>query len=139
MKIKFKKKRLISTLIFAIVWIGIGLYSVIDRDNSRWPNVIHLLFGVLFLGQYLYDLTNQYLIIKNGTIIKKRIIGSNHKIKLDDINYIKHFAGDYILYSKQKKLTINSQLIEKNSFLELKKMLANLNLPSEKTPFAKSL
>lgn len=94
------------------------------------------MIGVLYVGHYLYDLTNQYLTIEDGTIRKNGLYGFGKRINLNETNWIKKFAGDYTLKTEQKELKINTELIEKNSLNELNKILAELNLPSKKTPFA---
>ena len=136
MKIKFKKKRLLANLILGLVWIVLGTSNVLLEDNLRWSDYGYLVIGILYIGHYLYDLTNQYLTIENGTIRKNGLYGFGKKINLNDINYIKKFTGDYTLKTNQKELKINSEIIDKDSLVELHKILAELNLPSEKTPFA---
>ena len=135
MKIKFKKKRLYSNLFLGIVWTILGIFKVIDNDSSGWLNYGFLVIGVLYIGHYLFDFSNQYLILENGTIRKNKLYGFGKKINLKEINLIKRFGGDYILKTPTKELTINTDLIEEKSLIELFKILTELNLPSEKTPF----
>ena len=139
MKIKFKKKRLLTNLILGIGWIGVGTFNILEDDNLRWLDYGYFVLGILYVGHFLYDLTNQYLIIENGTIRKNGLYGFRKKINLDEINWIKKFAGDYTLKTEQKELKINTELIDKGSLTELNKILAELNLPSEKTPFANTV
>lgn len=94
---------------------------------------------MLYIGHYLYDLTNQYLTIENGTIRKNGLYGLGKKLNLDEINWIIKFVGDYTLKTKKKDLKINTELIDKDSLYELNKILAGLNLPPEKTPFANNI
>ncbi len=139
MKIKFKKKRLLANLILGIVWIGLGVFNVWEAKNNRWSDYGYLVIGILYVGHYLFDLTNQYLTIENGTIRKNGLYGFRKKINLNEINWIKKFAGDYTLKTEQKELKINTELIDKDSLTELNKILAELNLPPEKTPFANNV
>lgn len=136
MKIKFKKKRLIINLVLGIVWIGLGTFSILTDDNLRWLDYGYLIIGILYCGHYLYDITHQYLTIENGTIWKNGLYGFRKKINLNEVNWIKKFAGDYTLKTEQKELKINTELIDKDSLNKLNKILAELNLPPEKTPFA---
>jgi len=138
MKISFKKKRLYSNLIIGIVWTTLGIFNVIDNDSFRWLDYGYLVIGVLYIGHYLFDLSNQYLLLENGTIRKNKLYGFGKKINLKEINFIKKFAGDYILKTPTKELTINTELIEEKSLIELKRILTELNLPNEKTPFSNS-
>lgn len=139
MKIRFKKKRLRVNLILGIVWIGLGTLSIVTDDEIRWTYYGYLVIGMLYIGHYLYDLTNQYLTIENGTIRKNGLYGLGKKLNLDEINWIKKFAGDYTLKTKKSDLKINTELIDKDSLNELNKILVGLNLPPEKTPFANNV
>ena len=139
MKIKLKKKRLITNLIFGIFWIVLGIFCLLEDDNLRWSDYGYLIIGILYVGHYLYDLKNQYLTIENGTIRKNGLYGFRKKINLNEINLIKKFAGDYTLKTKEKELKINTGLIDKDSLIELNKILTELNLPSEKKPFANTV
>lgn len=49
------------------------------------------------------------------------------KISVKDIKWIRKFAGDYILKTDQKKLTINTQLIDPKSLTVLETELQKLN------------
>ena len=69
---------------------------------------------------------HQYLTIENGVL---RINGSfGKKINLAEIKRIKKFAGDYILKTSKKELTINTQIIDTNSLAELNAELEKLNI-----------
>ncbi|WP_136468279.1 hypothetical protein [Flagellimonas onchidii] len=133
MKIRFKKKRLYSNLILGIIWTGLGLYNLLEEDNLRTFDYGYLAIGVLYLAHYIYDLTNQYLTIENGMIWKHAF---GKKIRLDEISWIKKFAGDYILKTESKELHIDTNLIKESSLTKLNKTLEELNLSSDKTPFA---
>ncbi|CAZ98557.1 Conserved hypothetical protein [Zobellia galactanivorans] len=74
--------------------------------------------------------------IENGTIRKNGLNGYGKKINLNEINWIKKFAGDYTLKTETKELKINTELIDKTSLTELNSILKELNLPADKTPFA---
>ena len=103
MKIKFKKKRLRVNLILGIVWIVLGTLSIVTDDKIRWTDYGYLVIGIpLYVGHYLYDLKNQYLTIENGTIRKNGLYGYWKKINLNEINWIKKFAGDYTLKTEEQ-------------------------------------
>jgi hypothetical protein len=139
MKRKFKKKRLYINLILGIVWLALGILNLNEDDKIRWTDYGYLVAGILYIGHYLYDLTNQYLTIENGTIRKNALYGFRKDINLNEVNWIKKFAGDYTLKTEKKELKINTELIDKDSLTELNKILAELNLPPEKTPFANTV
>ena len=122
-------------LIFGLAWIALGTLSIVTHDDIRWTDYVFLVVGILYIGHYLYDLTNQYLTIENGTIRKNLLYGYWKKINLNEINWIKNFAGDYTLKTEQRELKINTELIDEDSLSELNKILTELNLPPEKTLF----
>ena len=134
MKIKYKKKRNYINLVLGLFWILLGVISLIQDDSIRWTDYGYLLAGTLYIGQYLWDFTNQYLTVENGIIKKNTPFGK--KINLNEINWIKKFAGDYTLKTETGELKINTELIEENSLAELNSVLGKLNLPTDKTPFA---
>lgn len=136
MKIRFKKKILHRNLIIGIVWTGLGVFSVLVNDILRWSDYGYLLVGFLYIGHYLYDVTNQYLTIENGTIRKNILYGFGKKISLDEINAIKKFAGEYTLKTERNKLKINTDVIDNVSLTALNKILEELNVPADKTTFA---
>jgi hypothetical protein len=133
MKIKYKKKRNYINLALGIFWILFGIINFIEDDSIRWTDYIYLLVGPIYIGQYLWDITNQYLTIKNGIIKKNTPFGK--KINLNEINWIKNFAGDYTLKTATEELKINTALIDEKSLAELNRILTELNLSPEKTPF----
>lgn len=135
MKIKFKKRRIYGNLILGFVWVGIGVLNFFEDDNIRWSNTIYLVLGIVYVGHFLSDLRNQYLTVENGTIRKNILYGFGKKINLNQVNSIEQASGKYTLITKTNKLKINIELIEEKSLIELKKILENLNVPMERTPF----
>lgn len=138
LKIRFKKKRLYANLIIGVIWLVFAviiLFTEFTEEENHWMIYVYPIIGFLYLGQYWYDSTFQYLIIDDNTIQRNIFYGTNRKIALKDITWIKKFAGDYILKSDQKDMHIDLHLIDESSLDELNKVLANLNLPADKTPF----
>lgn len=136
MKIKFKKNRLFGNLLLGVVWFGIGLLNIYEGDHLRWSFYVYLVLGLLYIGHFLTDITYQYLNIENGTIRRNRLYGFVDRINLSDINWIKKDNRNYTLITDSDKMKINTKLIEENSLAELNTLLGQMNLPSEKTPFA---
>jgi hypothetical protein len=125
MKIRFTKKRLKHSLIFGIVWLALGTTAVIFNSDNVF-NYGYLIIGFLYFGTYLFENNKQYLTIENGIISKNQLFPK--KINLSEINRIKKFAGDYILKTDNKELTINTQIIDPNSLAELNAELEKLNV-----------
>ena len=137
MKIRYKKKRLNSNLFIGIAWSIFALLALSYIGDIRWIDFGYLAIAVLYIGQFIYEYRNQYLTIKNGTIWKNGIF--RKKIELEKIIWIKKFAGDYILKTDTRELTINTDWIDEKSILELNSVLEKLDLPPEKTPFANTV
>ena len=133
MKIKYKKKRNYLNLGLGIFWLILGGINFFINDEIRWTDYGYLIAGILYLGQYIWDIKNQYITIENGFIKKNTIFGE--KLKLNEIIWIKKFAGDYTLKTEKQELKINTELIEENSLSLLNEILNKINLPSDKTPF----
>jgi hypothetical protein len=119
---------------FGTVWVVLGFLSLYYSAGNHWTSYGYLFVSVLYLTTYMYKQYNQYLTIKNNSIKVNTPFGK--KMRLSEINWIKKFAGDYILISENSKLKIDTDLIEKRSLEELNGVLAELNLPANKTPFA---
>lgn len=135
MKIRFKRKTLYANLIIGLVWTGLGIFLIFEDDASRWFEYGYLVIGIIYLGIYFFDVTYQYLTIENGTIRMNGLHGFGKKINLNDINWIKKYAGDYTLKTATKELKINTAMIDEKSLQDLNSVLEKLNLPSDKTPF----
>ena len=130
MKIRLKKSRFYSNIIPGVIWIALGIITLLEDENLRWLDYGYLVIGFLYIGYFLFDLTNQYLIIENGIIRKNILYGFGKEIRLDEINSIEKVAGDYRLSAGATKMKIKADLIEENSRVELKRILDELNLPS---------
>ncbi|WP_397446238.1 hypothetical protein [Polaribacter sp. R77954] len=135
MKIIYKKKVIYANLMFGIVWDGLGIFKVLEGNNLSWSGYLYLVIGLLFIGNYLYCLKNQYLTIENGTIRKNVLYGFVKKVNLKEIKLIKKFASDYILKTETKQLKIHTEAIEEKSLSELNRILTELNVSPEKMPF----
>lgn len=134
MKIRYTKKRLRGILIIGLLWLALSIAKGVLNTFDHWTDFFFILMAVLYLGQYFYEWRNQYLTIDSEFIKVNSSFGK--KIRLSEISWIKKFAGDYILKTATKELTINTQIIDKVSLNELNEILAKLELPSDKTPFA---
>ncbi|MGB7842114.1 MAG: hypothetical protein WBL21_04945 [Salinimicrobium sp.] len=126
MRIGYKKRNLNTYLILGIVWLLFGLLNLNYKEENHWIDYGYLVFGILYFILYFFQTHYQYLTIENGIL---KINGSfGKKINLNDIRQIKKFAGDYILKSEKKELTINTQIIDPNSLAELNAELEKLKV-----------
>lgn len=131
-KIEFKKKRLLANLILGLVWSLLGIFNLMQSKNLYWLDYGYLVIGVLYIGNYLYDLKFQYLIIDESMIKMNALYGFRKKIYIKDIQSIKKFAGDYKIITADKEININTQLIAKDSLIKLNTFLEKLKMNSVK-------
>ena len=137
MKIKFKKKKIRRNLLLGAFLVLLGILgALLDDEGADWPDYGFMAIGVLYIAHYVYDIKRQYLILENGSIRKNRLYGSGMPVKLDEINRINKFSGEYKLETKHKVLAIDTDLIQKDSLDKLNDTLAQLDLPPDKTPFS---
>lgn len=126
MKIPYKNTHLNINLIFGILWLVYFLLQLIFDDEMKALDYGWLIIALVYLGAYFYHKHYKYLTLKNGVISINGPLGK--KVKLSEIKQIKTFAGDYILKTDKKQLTINSQLIDPKSLTKLNTALEALNV-----------
>lgn len=134
MKIKFNKKRIVYNLIFSIVFIVLGLYNIFS-EYIKWNKSSALIIGSLCLVTTIFEIITHYIVIKNGTLRKYSFWAFHKDIELQNIIEIKSVADDYIVFTETTKLKIQVELIADDSLEELKRILSELDLPADKTPF----
>jgi len=110
-------------IILIIISFVTGKFENISIDSI---GVGQIAAGIFMLLYYNFELKKQYLIIGNGFIKQNSPFGKN--INLAEIKRIEKFAGDYIIKTDNKKLTINTQIIDSNSLADLNTELEKLNL-----------
>ena len=137
MKIRFKKKKIRRNLLFGVLFVLTGSSGILlDDEGADWPDYGFMSIGVLYIAHYIHDIKLQYLILENGSIRKNRLYGSGIPIKLDDIIRIRKISGEYQLETERRMLTIDPDLIQKDSLDKLNKTLTQLDLSADKTPFS---
>jgi hypothetical protein len=126
MNISYKKRKINFNLIFGLAWLLIFFITVFTKDKLNWVDYGYLVLSAMFFIGFLYQRQNICLTIENGFIKEKSLFGK--KLNLKDIKQIKTFAGDYILKSEKTEFTINTDLIDPGSMMDLKKELKSLNV-----------
>ena len=94
-----------------------------DMDNLFF---LLLFFCLSLLSFYLFIKTKHYLIIEDNIIKQNYIFGK--KMNLAKIKTIKHFAGEYILRTEKRKMTINISWVDQSSLLDLTTELKKLDV-----------
>jgi len=123
MKILYSKKRRKYDLFKGLFWILIGILGVFFSEKNNILFYLYTPMGFIYL--YLYIKVKYYLTIENNIIKQNYIFGK--KIDLSEIISIEHYAGEYILRTKKRKLKITIDLIEKSSLVDLKGELKKLD------------
>ena len=123
MKILYSKKRRKYELFQGLFWILLFVLGLLFSDRKNIFFYLYLLMGLIHI--YLYLKVNYYLSIENNIIKQNYIFGK--KIKLSEIKSIKHFAGEYILRTDTRKMTINTSWIDQSSLVDLKGELIKLD------------
>ena len=125
MRIGYKKRHMNINLIFGLVWLVWFFVGILTKDEPNWTDYGWIVISAMYLITYYYQRQNKYLTIENGVIKVNGPFGK--KLNLTEIKRIKKFAGDYILKTDKKELTINTQIIDPNSLAELNAELEKLN------------
>ena len=123
MKILYSKKRRKYDLFYTIFCLLIGMLSLFFSKTNHMFIYLYMQLGLISL--YRYIKVKYYLIVEKGVLKQNYIFGK--KIDLSEIKSIKHFAGEYILRTKKRKLKITIDLIEKSSLVDLKGELKKLD------------
>ena len=126
MKIAYKKRYLLSNLIQGIVWQVFFWVGLFIDDTPNWIDYGWLIISVAYLWLYFQNKTYHYLSVDHEFVRENWPFGK--KISVKDIKWIRKFAGDYILKTNQKKMTINTQLIDPKSVTVLETELQKLNV-----------
>ncbi|MGB1210205.1 MAG: hypothetical protein ACPG41_02200, partial [Lacinutrix venerupis] len=121
----YKKRHMNINLIFGLVWLIWFFIGILTKDEPNWTDYGWIVISAMYLVGYFYQRQNKYLTIENGIIKINSPFGK--KLNLTEIKRIKKFAGDYILKTDNKELTINTQIIDPNSLAELNAELEKLN------------
>ena len=126
MKIPHNKKHLNINLIAGLFWLSYFILGLFIKEGIDWFYYGWLLISLTYFANYFYKKKYKYVTIENGEIKVNGPLGK--KLNLTDIKRIKKFAGDYIIKTDKKELTINTQVIKPNLLAELNKIVEKLNI-----------
>lgn len=124
MIISYKKRSINFNLVYGLLHMVLA-FIMMYLEGHLWISYFWMAFSVLCIINYYFQKTYQYLSIENGIIKINEPFGK--KLKLSEIQKIKKIAGDYILKTGHKELTINIQIIEPKSLILLNSELEKLN------------
>ena len=124
MKILYSKKKRKIDLFQGLFWILLGVLGLLFSDRKNVFFYLNLIMGLVDI--YLYLKVKFYLSIENNIIKQNYIFGK--KMDLSEIKSIKHFAGEYILRTYKRKMTINISCVDQSSLLDLTTELKKLDV-----------
>lgn len=124
MKILYSKKKRKIDLFQGLFWILLGVLGLLFSNRKNVFFYLYLIMGLIHI--YLYFKVKYYLSIKNNIIKQNYIFGK--KMDLSEIKSIKHFAGEYILRTYKRKMTINISWVDQSSLLDLTTELKKLDV-----------
>lgn len=126
MNIDYKKRHLNINLILGLVWLAFFFFGVFGKEEPNWTDYGWGVIALLYLAMYAYQKHYKYLSIKDGTICINGPL--RKKVNLSDVTQIKKFAGDYILITDTKKLTISTQSIDPDALTKLTAELEKMDV-----------
>lgn len=109
-----------------LFWVLLATFNLLFNKDTGWSFYLLFAISISYILSYLYNLINQYITIKDGTLKVNHLFGK--KINLNEIKSINKFAGDYILKTDTTELTINTQILDKKSLQDLNQVLDELKL-----------
>lgn len=125
MTIAYKKKYLNINLIYALLFT-VTLFPFTLNSAESWMLIIGILTPTSFIAKYFYQKQKKYLTIEDERIRVNNIFGKG--INLNEIQTIEKYAGDYILKTGNKKLKIDTTIIEPTELSNLNCVLKKLNV-----------
>ena len=124
MKILYSKKKRKIDLFQGLFWILLGVLGLLFSNRKNVFFYLYFIMGLIHI--YLYFKVKYYLSIENNIIKQNYIFGK--KMDLSEIKSIKHFAGEYILRTYKRKMTINISWVDQSSLLDLTTELKKLDV-----------
>ncbi|WP_435314667.1 hypothetical protein [Cellulophaga fucicola] len=139
-KIRYTKKKVRTNILFSFLFVVYALYKsvylTIKSDSIKWIGFILLIIAIIWFIKCILKSTNYYLSIDNGIIKERNFF--RKKTALEDISYLRKTDDQYIIKTAKSELVVYSNDVEEESLKSLDKVLATLDLPAEKNPFAVS-
>ncbi len=129
MRIKYKNRALQFNLFFGIVWLAFFGLKLFFAENMHWLDYGWLIISAAYFAIYFYHKKYAYRTIENGFLNVNGPFGKT--LNLTEIKRVKKFAGDYILKTNNKKVTIHTFAIDPDSSAALNEALKELNVEWE--------
>lgn len=128
MLIEYKKKSIKINLVLGLVWLVFFLVTFIrkyiTKEDFYWMDFGWAVISAVYLIIYYYQTKNQYITIENDVLRIKNLFKKDSTLNLKELTSVKNFAGDYIFQTPNKKLTVNTQIIDEESLKDLNEALS---------------
>lgn len=132
MKIRYSRKRLYSNLLLGSLF-GLFSFLKIIEGSANYFNYFQLVLGMVIVGSYFFERYYHYICFENGMLTKNSL--RSNTIKIKDVVKIRSFPGKIKLFTSEKKLVINTGVIDEDSKKDLYLILGSLELGPEENPF----
>ncbi|MDX1463179.1 MAG: hypothetical protein R3359_08990 [Marinirhabdus sp.] len=132
MKFKYPKRKKTFNLIIGLLWIGLGVFGILE-DDARKFEYIGLGLGVIYFGLALYMQVASYVSIDEAQIVKHNLVPI--KFPLSEITRIKVLGNAITIEKNDKKMKIYKNNIQKKQRPILEEAIAKIEteyLNSEK-------
>ncbi|MBN2614849.1 MAG: hypothetical protein JXR71_04085 [Bacteroidales bacterium] len=129
MKLRYTRRKLLSSLIMGLLWLAFGLYFLIENNFKGLTSYLFVAVAIFYFGIFLFESTHQYMTLENGILTRNLLIKDS--IRLDEIQSISKTGFYYILKTEQRKMNINTRIIEPASLEAFEKELEQLDVPTD--------
>ena len=103
MKFIYKKKHQYSNFIIGVLWILLGIGSILfNEGDNNWFLGANLGLGVFYLGNYIHNHFTGYISINDGMIKESGLFGA--KLEIEKITSFKKFYKKF----RPKNFNINT-------------------------------
>jgi len=122
--VKYNQKNARLGLIIGIILLTLDIFSLaMGNDILVFPFAL----AIVYIAMYFYKRRFFYLYSKDGYL--KKDFGK--KIRIADITETRRFAGDYIFKSKEASITIDKNMVDKESIDDIENLINWLRAKKE--------
>lgn len=123
LKINYRSGRIRHYLVFTIIWLILGILSMFFNAEG-FMKYGFIVIGLFYLALFIHAKSVPYIVFENEEIKINAILPK--KVHLSEIKSIKEFAGDYTLHTETRKVRIFKNMMNVESFEQLKTFMNTL-------------
>lgn len=132
MKIQYSKSRVFLNGALGATFAIFGALKAFEGTAGS-IHYVQLVLGILMVVSFFLERNFGYLKIEDGKLTKYSFSWTT--IDLNRITGIKSLPGKIRITTPEKKLNVNTSVIDKESIKELYRSLGSLELDSQENPF----